>query len=176
MNPELTVCRVGADETSLLREFSISTFIDTYSTHNTPENMTTYIDKSFNHNRLQLELGSSDTFYYFAKRSADIVGYLKLNFGNAQTNRSLDEACEIERIYVGKKYQGLKTGKHLLHKAVKNGQEAGLKWLWLSVWDQNKNAIGFYMKMGFEVFGSHDFSLGSEVQTDRLMRLRLSSE
>jgi len=100
MAVDVNIRRVGADETGMLRDISISTFTHTYSAHNTPENMRNYIEESFGLERFAAELKSALTQYYFAERGSEILGYLKLNFGEAQTNHSLAKACEIERIYV----------------------------------------------------------------------------
>lgn len=173
MTAPINIRLVRPDEMTVLRDFSISTFIETFTEHNTPENMEDYIEKSFDKDRLQSELISPLTQYYFAERGPDILGYLKLNFGEKQTNQSLENSCEIERIYVDPKYQGLKVGKSLFEKGLNCGRYTGLNWLWLGVWEQNRDAIEFYKKMGFETFGTHDFRLGTEAQTDLLMRVQI---
>ena len=172
---DLNIRRVRRDEMERLRDISVTTFTDTYAQHNTPENMSSYMAKSFDPTRLRAELAADDTHYYFAERDAEVLGYLKLNFRSAQTNSSLQQSCEIERIYVVRKYQGQKIGKLLFDHAMRRAQNAKLTWLWLGVWDQNTKAIGFYKNMGFEVFASHDFTLGTEEQTDYLMRIRIQA-
>ena len=42
--------------------------------------------------------------------------------------------------------------------------------VWLGVWAENADGIGFYRSQGFEVFGEHSFRLGDEGQQDLLMR------
>jgi hypothetical protein len=49
--------------------------------------------------------------------------------------------------------------------------QAGLKYLWLGVWDRNSNARQFYAKNGFMPFGSHMFMLGNDEQKDILLKL-----
>ena len=48
-------------------------------------------------------------------------------------------------------------------------QTAGARHLWLGVWEHNPRAIRFYAKCGFVDVGSHDFVLGADRQTDRVM-------
>jgi ribosomal protein S18 acetylase RimI-like enzyme len=45
-----------------------------------------------------------------------------------------------------------------------------LQYLWLGVWEHNQKAINFYERNGFVTFGSHNFMLGNDKQTDLLMR------
>ena len=42
--------------------------------------------------------------------------------------------------------------------------------IWLGVWEENNKAIAFYKRHGFEVFGSHPFKLGGDLQRDLLMK------
>jgi len=146
MNTKLNIRRVRSDEVETLRDLSVSTFIDTYDEYNTAENMKNYIARSFDMARLQRELGSHNVEYYFAEIKDEIVGYLRLNYREAQTNQSIANACEIERIYVAPEHKGQKIGKALFEKSVACAREASLEWVWLGVWDQNTKAIAFYKK------------------------------
>jgi ribosomal protein S18 acetylase RimI-like enzyme len=51
--------------------------------------------------------------------------------------------------------------------------EKRLDYIWLGVWEHNYNARGFYEHNGFKVFGSHEFLLGDDRQTDLLMKKSL---
>jgi ribosomal protein S18 acetylase RimI-like enzyme len=46
-------------------------------------------------------------------------------------------------------------------------------YIWLGVWEKNTRAIKFYQKNGFEAFDKHTFKLGSDAQTDIMMRKKL---
>ena len=46
--------------------------------------------------------------------------------------------------------------------------------IWLGVWEKNEKAIKFYRKNGFIEFDKHIFVLGSDRQTDILMKLELN--
>jgi ribosomal protein S18 acetylase RimI-like enzyme len=45
--------------------------------------------------------------------------------------------------------------------------------VWLGVWEKNEKAIGFYKRNGFVEFDKHLFTLGTDVQTDIMMRREL---
>ena len=51
--------------------------------------------------------------------------------------------------------------------------EKGKELIWLGVWEHNRRAIDFYTKFGFEKFGTPDFVLGDDVQTDWLMKKKI---
>ena len=85
----------------------------------------------------------------------------------------LEESMELERIYVLKEFQGLGHGERILNKVKRLAVEAGKSFLWLGVWEKNTRAIKFYEKHGFVKFGTHPYYIGSDKQTDWLMRFDL---
>jgi len=102
-----------------------------------------------------------------------VIGYLKLNFGQAQTELQDEKALEIERIYVIKEFHGKDVGQLLYNKALQIARQKIVEYIWLGVWEENRRAINFYTKNGFVEFDKHIFKLGNEVQTDKMMKLSL---
>ena len=156
-----------------LQKISITTFRETFEEVNSEEDMQKYLDENLSLERLKNELENLDSEFYFIENENKNLGYLKLNFGNAQTEKVEENYFEIERIYVLKAFLGQKIGQILFDKAIEIGREKNLEYVWLGVWEENHRAIRFYGKNGFEIFGKHDFVLGEDVQTDLLMKLNL---
>ena len=101
------------------------------------------------------------------------MGYLKLNFKDAQTEKLEENHFEIERIYVLKAFLGQKIGQILFDKAIEIGREKNLEYVWLGVWEENHRAIhSFYEKMVLK--SSENMILFSEeLQTDLLMKMKI---
>ena len=135
--------------------------------------MKNYLDESFSTEKITEELNNKNSKFYFAKDGANILGYLKLNFGDSQTELKDNKALEIERIYVLKEYHGKKVGQILYEKAIQIAEEKNADYVWLGVWEENPRAINFYKKNGFEEFDKHIFKLGNDEQTDIMMKLKL---
>ena len=156
-----------------LQKISITTFRETFEEVNSEEDMQKYLDENLSLERLKSELENLDSEFYFIENENKNLGYLKLNFGNAQTEKVEENHFEIERIYVLKAFLGQKIGQILFDKAIEIGREKNLEYVWLGVWEENHRAIKFYKKNGFEIFGKHDFVLGEDVQTDLLMKMKI---
>lgn len=156
-----------------LQKISVTTFKETFEEVNTEEDMQKYLAENLSLERLKSELENPNSEFYFAENENEILGYLKLNFGDTQTENQGNEALEIERIYVLKEFFSLKVGQFLFEKSVEIAKEKNMKFIWLGVWEENERAIRFYEKNGFGIFGKHDFVLGTDVQTDLLMKLFL---
>jgi diamine N-acetyltransferase len=156
-----------------LQEIGRKTFVETFSELNTSENMTQYINDSFSKEKLTIELQDENSEIYFAVLEDKIIGYLKLNFGLSQTELKDDKAIEIERIYVLKEFHGKNVGYALFEKAMNIAQQKNSNYIWLGVWEKNSRAIRFYEKNRFVEFDKHVFKLGSDEQTDIMMKLEL---
>lgn len=136
--------------------------------------MQNYIATHFSDKQLKKEINNPDSEFYFANLNDRPVGYLKINFGPAQTELQDNNSLEIERIYVLQKFQGKKIGQMLLGKALQIARARQLEYVWLGVWAKNTGAIKFYEKQGFVPFGTHIFKFGTEEQVDLVMKLPLA--
>lgn len=136
--------------------------------------MKDYLDKGFSIDKLTTELNDINAEFYFATIDQEIIGYLKLNFGESQTEIKDDKALEIERIYVLKEFHGKKVGQILYNKAIEIAKQKNADYVWLGVWEENQRAINFYKKNGFVEFDKHIFKLGNDEQTDIMMKLKLN--
>ncbi|WP_207531828.1 GNAT family N-acetyltransferase [Desertivirga arenae] len=167
---EIEIRKVTVDDLEALQRIAKETFAETFSDSNNEENMAKYLDEGFSIEKLTREVHNGASQFYFALLNKEVVGYLKLNTGNAQTEAQDDHAFEIERIYVLAKYHGKKVGQVLYNKAVQVAEELNATYLWLGVWEENTRAIRFYQKNGFVAFDKHIFKLGEDEQTDIMMK------
>lgn len=172
---EIKIYPVNLSHLTELQNVSRQTFYETFSALNTEENMKDYFEKNLSDEQLKKEIQTVGSFFYLAENQNQTVGYLKLNFGESQTEFKNHNFCEIERIYVLKAFQEKKIGKQILEFAIKKAKLAETENLWLGVWEENHKAIEFYKRNGFEVFDKHIFKLGEDNQTDLLMKLELDA-
>jgi len=165
--------QIGIKEIAQLQAIGRQTFAETFAESNSAENMTKYLEEAYAHEKLSSELNDPNSLFYLASFQDEIIGYLKLNFGAAQTEIKDNNALEIERIYVVKAFHGQKFGQLLYNKAIEVAKEKKVDYIWLGVWEENHRAIQFYTKNGFKAFDKHVFILGADVQTDIMMKLEL---
>lgn len=169
-----SITGVGAKDLDALRTLSIQTFTETFSEHNTEADMQAYVTENLSIEKFQKELNTAGSSFYFIWSGTELAGYMKLNTGEAQTVSGKNGTMEIERIYVLGKFHGQQLGKALLQHALSLTKDAGYATIWLGVWEHNVKAIAFYERNGFVKTGSHEFVLGSDVQTDHIMECPLN--
>lgn len=171
----IKIAGVTPNDVARLQDISIQTFSETFSAVNTPEDMAQYLNESLSLNKLSDELNNKSSQFYFAVRGEQVIGYLKLNTGQAQTDVKDNDALEIERIYVSQAFLGKNIGKLLYEKAVQIARQVGARYIWLGVWEKNFRAISFYRKNGFVEFDQHVFMLGTDRQIDIMMKKDLTN-
>jgi ribosomal protein S18 acetylase RimI-like enzyme len=170
----LKIKKIGISEIYQLQKISKETFIETFDAYNTVEDMQEYLNSKLSIEKLTLEIQNPNSEFYFAIINNKIIGYLKLNYADAQTEIIEQKTLEVERVYILKEFQGKKVGQALLETALEKANIIQAEFIWLAVWEKNENAIGFYKKNNFEDFGTHIFQLGKDAQTDILMKLYLN--
>jgi ribosomal protein S18 acetylase RimI-like enzyme len=169
----MKIWKVSINDIDKLREIGKMTFAETFSSDNSEENMMEYLENGFSTEKLKTELTDKNAEFYFAEFDGKVIGYLKVNVGQSQTEIKIKNALEIERIYVLKEFHGKKVGQILYEKALQLAKEKKVEYVWLGVWEQNPRAIRFYEKNGFVEFDKHIFKLGNDEQTDIMMKLKL---
>lgn len=171
----IEISKITKDEILQLQEIGRQTFYETFAESNTEDNMKTYLENGFSIDKITAEINDAHAAFYFAKIDQRVIGYLKLNFGESQTELKDNKGLEIERIYVLKEFHGQKVGQILYDKAIEIAKQKNVDYVWLGVWEENPRAINFYKKNGFVAFDKHIFKLGEDEQTDIMMKLKLTN-
>jgi ribosomal protein S18 acetylase RimI-like enzyme len=169
----VTIQLVRPFEVDTLLVLSRKTFYDAFEHLNNPDDFEAYTSKAFNREQLLSEIENPDSAFYFAVLDSEPVGYIKLNYRNAQAEFQEPDAVEVSRIYVHADHQGKKIGNQLLDFAINKAIQDKMQYIWLGVWEHNHAAQRFYERNGFTAFSSHEFVVGADVQTDFLMKLQL---
>lgn len=171
----IEITKATLSDIDQLQKIGRQTFQETFSESNSEENMKNYLEEGFSNEKLTAELNDQNSEFYFATFDNEVIGYLKINFGESQTELKDNKALEIERIYVSKEFHGKSIGQLLYDKAIQMAKLKNADYVWLGVWEENPRAISFYKKNGFVEFDKHIFKLGNDEQTDIMMKLDLNN-
>lgn len=173
---DFEIRKADINELEQLQNIGRQTFSETFSQGNTEEDLAKYLEEGFSVEKLTSELNSTNSEFYFATYNNQVVGYLKLNSGQSQTEIRDEKSLEVERIYVLKEFQGKNIGQLLFEKALQVATQKNAEYIWLGVWEENQKAINFYKKNGLIEFDKHIFKLGNDEQTDIMMKFNLGNK
>ncbi len=171
----IEIRKANKTDTELLLNIGRQTFFEKFTKNNTEEDLHKYAKEAYTLEKITSEVNNPNSQFYLATLNSQTVGYLKINFEDAQTELQDPKALELERIYVLKEFQGRKIGQKLYEKTLEIAKQAKLKYVWLGVWEENSGAIKFYKKNGLKPFDTHIFMLGDDPQTDIMMKIELNS-
>ena len=155
------------------------TFVSTFAEQNNPDDFAAYVDTAFTLEVFKKEFYTEGSVFYFAENEGQLIGYFKLNHNKVpqdaintvpefNTHKALI-MTELERIYLTEATHGKGFAEVMMNEIVQLTQANKSAYIWLGVWEENRKAIKFYQKMGFEKFGEHIFMIGEDAQTDWLM-------
>ena len=124
-------------------------WIDTYATEGVFNDISKYVEAEFTQQQIKHLIESKHV--YVSNHNDSISGYIVLG-------QKINSKIEIENLYVLPKFQHQKLGSRFIQEASNIFSCP----LWLSVWEENSNAINFYKKMGFEQQGEVFFELNGK--------------
>jgi diamine N-acetyltransferase len=159
----------GAPDAPWLAALAERTFRETYTAHNTPDDMERYVTGHFGPARQEAELRDSRMITLVAEDDGRAAGYAQLARGAAPESVTGPAPMEIVRFYVDRPWHGRGLAQTLMAAAVEAARAAGARTLWLGVWERNERAIAFYRKSGFVDVGTQTFVLGIDHQRDLVL-------
>jgi len=147
-------------------------WIETFAHGVSAEDAAAYLAQAYGPDgKLLADLSSGAARFHLALANGRVVGYAKVNppwLPDAEPG-----ALQLSQIYVSSDQHGAGIGKALLDWAIATARAQGATALLLTVWEENHRAAAFYRKHGFEHVGDYAFAVGTQVDTDHIMRLAL---
>ncbi len=168
----ITTRQATPADAALLAELAAMAFSDSFAADNDAEDMALYMTKAFGETIQRRELSDPARTVFFAERNGEVVGYAMLHDGPVPPAVGDDGALEIARLYAVTRAIKSGVGATLMRRCIDEADARGKDTVWLGVWGQNARAIAFYQRWGFVDVGSQTFTLGRDVQQDRVMARR----
>ena len=172
MRPHIRAATI--DDAVAMSRFARDAFHDTFAADNAPGDMEAYLREAFSPERQAAELADPHRCCLLATLGVDLVGYASLMQDAANPAVVAAHPVELERFYVARAWHGRGLADLLMQTAVGQARAWGTDVVWLGVWERNARAIRFYEKQGYETVGAQTFRLGSDLQRDCVMRVRLA--
>jgi ribosomal protein S18 acetylase RimI-like enzyme len=164
-----TIRRATSADATRLSELARRLFEQAFAHTTSAEDLSAFLDASFDAAVLRSELADPDVEILIAEQDGQWVGYVQVERVAAPASVHGPDPVMLHRIYVDRSAQGTGIAQSLLDTAHGAARHLGGRTLWLSVWQENARAIAFYRKHEFEVVGTAEFVVGTDIQADYLM-------
>ncbi|KAM0268404.1 hypothetical protein ACHAQH_009985 [Verticillium albo-atrum] len=175
ITPAPTIRRATMQDAGAVAELGSSVFSSTFGHSVTPQQLEAYLDESYSVEATEKDISDPQKDMIVAVASDEtIIGFALLTRGSSEPCVDhIESKIELQRIYVSATYHGQGVGKLLVNETQSEAREQGFEHMWLGVWEENHKAEQVYLKLGFSVVGEHDFDIGGDIQTDRIMLKKL---
>jgi len=161
----------GPDDAAALAALGRESFAETFGHLYTPENLAAFLE---NHSEEAWRGQLEDPGFAIRLGAADgrAVAYVKLGPPSLPFQPE-GPSIELRQLYVLKPWHGSGAGAALMDWALAEARRRGTEEMYLSVFVDNRRALQFYARYGFEPVGRYDFMVGTHADEDLVMRLKL---
>ena len=156
-------------DAAVVAEFAARTFAETFGADNRAEDLRAHLESAYGISQQAQELNDPSVATLLVHRERTLVAYAQVRRKSPPACLMCDRPIELYRFYVDQSAHGSGIAQQLMAAARAAAREFGGQHLWLGVWERNPRALSFYRKEGFVDVGSHDFYVGPDRQTDRLL-------
>jgi diamine N-acetyltransferase len=157
------------DDQAALTAFGHRTYSETFAPDNKPDDMAEYLAMAFSVDRQRAELSDPETWTLLGEVDGKLVAYAQIRRTEVPECVTGPSPIELVRFYIDAPWHGQGLAPALMTAALEQCATQGARTIWLGVWERNHRAMRFYAKHGFVDVGSHEFVLGQDRQTDRIM-------
>jgi len=165
-----------AEDAAALAEFMSRNFVATYGHCSTPANIAATVEKHYGLAAQQRQLADRARLNLVMESEGVLAGHAQLHFGgDAPAPVRPLPTCEIARFYIDTVFHGRGLAQQMMAQVRRLASARGSRSLWLSVWQEQPQAIRFYEKEGFRIAGKLVFEIGDDPKDDWLMLSPLAS-
>jgi ribosomal protein S18 acetylase RimI-like enzyme len=153
-----------------LAAFAARLFVETFGAHTSLEDLAQFLDRSYGAAKQAAELANPEIITILGHSGAEMSAFAQVRRHPPPTFVTGERPVELWRFYVDRPWQGRGVADALMARVHDAARELNGASLWLSVWERNTRAIGFYSRFGFRDVGTQDFWVGGDRQTDRILQ------
>jgi|KBSSwiStaDraftv2_1062776.scaffolds.fasta_scaffold26814_2 diamine N-acetyltransferase len=158
-----------------LAGFGSQSFVDAYGSLNSRRQVALHVERTYSEDLQRAELTDSGSWTIIGDREGEIVGAALMRWYDPPAPLAAGAKwAEIKRFYVGRGYWRTGISTDLMVAALQSIRDGAGDSVWLQVWEDATQAIGFYRKWGFVEVGEMPFMLGTEAQRDLVMARTLA--
>ena len=161
----------GPNDAAALGEFMARNFIAAYGHCSTPENIAAAVAGHYGESAQARQIADPSRCNLVAEGDAgEWLGHAQLRFdGPTPEPVSPRPAAELARFYVDPAYHGAGVAQAMMAEVDRIARARGAAALWLSVWQDQPQAVRYYEKTGFAKAGVLVFVVGDDPKDDWLM-------
>ena len=158
-NKIIVISKAIVADAKQLASLAKASFLPAHGHSASEEDIANYVADNFSEENFINELANPDNYYHLIYHNTVLAGYSKITFNTVSDCIKTKDVTYMSRLYLLEEFYGLNLGKALFDFNIDLSKKQGQNGIWLAVWIENKRAIKFYTKMGFQIVGKYDFRI-----------------
>jgi ribosomal protein S18 acetylase RimI-like enzyme len=155
---------------SALARLGRDTFIETFGPLYKPADLQTFLTEAYSDQVVTAELADPRLIHQVIEHKNDLIAFIKIGPVHVPAVNPLPDAMEIWQLYLRQTFLGHGLGDLLMNWAFEQFAVRQAPEIYLSVFSENKRAIAFYQKYGFEKHRDYDFPVGEQIDLEWIMK------
>ncbi len=151
---EIIYRRWRVEDLTFIPEVIWKTWIDAYSSFIPVEDLRAYHSEFYNAPSMKKLFEDPNVNAFVAEAEGNVVGALRTKFNKDEQRHY------VSSLYILPQFQKLGIGRSLMRMAASEARSRTLDRVWLGVMVENKPALHWYRKMGFEIVEEAPFQMG----------------
>lgn len=173
--PAIVFRLAEAADSAALGEFMARNFLDAYGHCSTPENVQAAVVEHYGEPAQLRQIKDPTRWNLVALVDGEWAGHAQLREVSAiPEGAGPGPVIELSRFYVDTRFHGRGIAQAMMAEAKRQAGARGARTIYLSVWQEQPQAIRFYGKEGFRIAGTLVFVVGNDPKDDWLMRFDLA--
>lgn len=162
-------------DVAALSDLAVTTFLDTFAEHNTPEDTQAFIDEYLDARVLVGRLERSGHIAVVAETAGGLAGYYYVIRDSPNDLVDAGSPIELSKLYVDSTAHRRGLGTQMMKDILAKSREWGHDRLWLSVWEHNHRAKAFYRNYPFVCAGTWEYPVGAKIDIDEVWIIDLGA-
>lgn len=156
--------------TRLGREVFVQTFVEDFSIPYPPEDLSRYLDASFDVAATAERLADPKQAWWVAERGHRLVGFANAGPNTLPHDDAKPTHAELRRLYLAREVQGEGLGARFMDTVLPWMEAHTNGPLWIGVWSGNLRAQRLYARYGFRKVGGYRYPVGSWFDDEYILR------
>ena len=162
------------DDAARLGEFMSRNFLAAYGHCSTPENVQAAVAEHYGLGAQQRQIADPSRWNLLMTVDGEWAGHAQLREApSPPAGAGTPPALELCRFYVDLAWHGRGLAQQMMARVKDEARRRGAGSIYLSVWQEQPQAIRFYAKEGFRIAGTLVFVVGDDPKDDWLMSCEL---
>lgn len=171
-----TTCRVATlADTEAIAALAMQVFLDTYATDGVLPDLAREALSEYSREMFEQRLHEPGRTFVLATLGFGLVGFAEILFERQPSPIAGIQGAELVRLYVQPRWQGKGIGRKLIGQAEALARQAGAGALWLTVWEKNTRALGFYDRLGYSDVGRTSYTMQMQSFGNQVLHKPLES-